>query len=160
MLSLGSNAGDRGRLLESARKNIAETVGPLLLASREYRTEPWGNFAETGPVEPFLNQVVLVETDRNPEEVLNDILRIERRIGRPEHDPEYTTDGQRVYRSRVIDIDILFFDSEIIDTPRLAVPHPRIAQRRFVLEPAAEICPDFQHPVLKISLKELLNSIL
>ncbi|WP_294600609.1 2-amino-4-hydroxy-6-hydroxymethyldihydropteridine diphosphokinase [uncultured Rikenella sp.] len=160
MLSLGSNAGDRSRLLETARQNIAEAVGPIRLASREYRTEPWGNFADTRPVEPFLNQVLVVETLQSPLELLDTLQQIEHRLGRPVHTPEYTPGGQRIYRSRPIDLDILFYDSLVLDTPRLTIPHPQLARRRFVLEPAAEICPEFRHPVLKISLQELLNSIL
>lgn len=160
MLLLGSNRGDRAAILASARSRIAERVGPLVLASREHTTEPWGTFADGEERHPFLNQAVVAETALEPEAVLDAIQQIERELGRPEHVPEYAPDGERLYRDRAIDIDILFYDSEIIETERLTVPHPRLAERRFALEPAAEIWPGFVHPALKISLKELFNSLL
>lgn len=160
MLLLGSNVGDRAAAMASARSRIAHCIGPLVLASREYTTEPWGTFADPQERHSFLNQAVVAETALAPEAVLDVIQQIERELGRPEHRPEYGDAGERVYRARTIDIDILFYDSEIIDTERLTVPHPRLPERRFALEPAAEIWPDYTHPGLKISLKELFNSIL
>ncbi|WP_370649002.1 2-amino-4-hydroxy-6-hydroxymethyldihydropteridine diphosphokinase [uncultured Rikenella sp.] len=160
LLSLGSNADEPERLLAAARQQIAETLGPILLASREYQTEPWGTFSDTRPVNPFLNQVLLLQTTASPLRLLDTLQQIEHRLGRPAHLPEYTPDGQRLYQSRPIDLDILFYDSLILDTPRLTIPHPQIPRRHFVLRPAAEICPDFLHPLLKISLQELLNSLL
>lgn len=160
MLLLGGNIGDRAAVLAVARSRISAAIGPLLQISREYETEPWGVFADGEKQQPFLNQAVVAETDAAPEEVLDAIQQIERELGRPEHRSEYGTGGKRIYRSRTIDIDILFYDSEIIDTERLKVPHPRLAERLFALEPAAEIRPEYVHPGLKISLKELFNSIL
>lgn len=160
MLLLGSNRGDRVSILASARLFIADRVGPVVLVSREYETEPWGTFAAGEERHPFMNQAVVVETTLEPETVLDAIQQIERELGRPEHVPEYASDGNRLYRDRTVDIDILFYDSEIIDTERLTVPHPRLAERRFALEPAAGIWPDYVHPALKISLKELFNSLL
>lgn len=160
MLLLGGNLGDRAALFAAARLRIEDAVGPVVAASREYETEPWGTFAEGEEPQPFLNQAVIVRTSLGPEEVLEAIQRIERELGRPEHAPEYGAGGGRIYRGRPIDIDILFYDSEIIDTERLTIPHPRLAERRFALEPAAEIRPDYVHPGLNISLKELFNSLL
>lgn len=160
MLLLGSNQGSRAAVLAAARLRIAASVGPVVLASREYATEPWGTFAEGERTHPFLNQAVVAETVLGPEAVLNAIQQIERELGRPDHRPEYSENGERVYRERTIDIDILFYDSEIIDTKRLTVPHPRLPERLFALVPAAEIWPDYTHPSLKISLKELFNSLL
>lgn len=160
MFLLGSNQGDRTAILTAARLHIAERVGPVILASREYETEPWGAFAAGEEQRPFLNQAVVSGTALEPEAVLDAIQQIERELGRPDHRSEYATDGRRLYRSRTIDIDILFYDSEIINTERLTIPHPRLAERRFALEPAAEIWPDYRHPILKISLKELFNSLL
>ena len=156
LLSLGSNADEPERLLAAARQQIAETLGPILLASREYQTEPWGTFSDTRPVNPFLNQVLLLQTTASPLHLLDTLQQIEHRLGRPPHHPQ----GQRLYQSRPIDLDILFYDTLILDTPRLTIPHPQIPRRHFVLRPAAEICPDFLHPLLKISLQELLNSLL
>lgn len=160
LLSLGSNVGDRDRMFRDARQQIAESVGPVVQASSEYQTEPWGTFAGDNRPEPFLNQVLAVETDREPLDLLDTLQQIEHRLGRPSHQPEYAPDGQRLYRSRTIDIDILFYDTLVLDIPRLTVPHPRIAERRFLLEPAVQIWPRYRHPVLKISLEELLNSFL
>ncbi len=160
LLLLGSNLGDRTEKLASARSLLLPSVGPVVQASREYETEPWGDFAGGETPGPFLNQAIAVETALGPEAVLDAIQQIERELGRPEHRPEYAPGGKRLYHDRAIDVDILFYDSEIIDTNRLTVPHPRLAERRFALEPAAEIWPDYVHPSLKISLKELFNSIL
>lgn len=160
MLLLGGNQGDRAAVFAAARLRIVAMVGPVTLASREYETEPWGTFVEGERTHPFLNQAVVSETVLEPEAVLDAIQQIERELGRPDHRPEYSEGGERVYRGRTIDIDILFYDSEIIGTERLTVPHPRLPERLFALEPAAEIWPDYTHPGLKISLKELFNSLL
>lgn len=161
LLLLGSNLGDRTEVLASARSLLLQRVGPVVRASREYETEPWGDFAEGGAVQPFLNQAVEVETCLAAEALLDATQRIERDSGRAAHEPEYDpANGTRLYRARTLDIDLLFYDSAVIDTPRLTVPHPRLAERRFALEPAAELWPDYLHPVLKISLKELFNSLL
>lgn len=160
MLLLGSNQGDRAAVLAAARSLIADRIGPVVLASREYVTEPWGIFAEGGEQHPFLNQAIVARTVLGSGGALDAVQQIERELGRPQHSPEYTPDGVRLYRSRTIDIDILFYDSEIIETKRLKVPHPRLSERRFALEPAAEIWPRYVHPTLKISLKELFNSLL
>ena len=160
MLLLGSNLGDRAAVFAAARLRIGETVGPLVAVSREYETEPWGTFAAGERQFPFLNQAVVARTGLSAFGVLEAIQQIERELGRPVHDSEYVPGGERLYRSRTIDIDILFFDSEVIDTERLVVPHPRFPERRFAVEPAAEIWPEFVHPALKISLKDLFNSLL
>lgn len=160
VLLLGGNLGDREAILASARAEIEAGIGPVVRASREYASAPWGAFAEGDAQGMFLNQALLVETALGPEEVLDAVQRIERRLGRLEHDADFGADGRRLYRDRTIDIDILFYDVETIDNKRLTVPHPRLCERRFALEPAAEICPDFVHPALKISLKELFNSLL
>lgn len=161
LLLLGSNLGDRAERLASARSLLLQSVGPVVQASREYETEPWGTFAGGETPGPFLNQAIAVETALGPEALLDATQRIERALGRSDHRPEYdAATGGRLYHARPIDIDILFYDSDVIATERLAVPHPRLPERRFALEPAAEIWPDYVHPALKISLKELFNSIL
>lgn len=161
LLLTGSNLGDRAEALTFARSRVAETAGRVVQASREYETAPWGSFADGGERHPFLNQAIAVETLLTPEALLDAIQRIEHESGRPLHEAEFApATGTRLYRSRTLDIDILFYDSAVIDTPRLTVPHPRLAERRFAAEPAAEIWPDYVHPVLKITLKELFNSFL
>ena len=161
MLLLGSNLGDRTEVLASARSRLAVEAGRVTALSREYETAPWGTFVAGEPHEPFLNQAVAVETALSATALLDATQRIERALGRSDHRSEYDpATGDRLYRSRTLDIDLLFYDSAVIDTPRLTVPHPRLSERRFALEPAAEIWPEYLHPTLKISLKELFNSLL
>lgn len=160
LLLLGSNLGSREAVLTTARELIAERVGLVAAESACCETEPEGHFADEESVEPFLNQALVVETRLSPMEVLEATQAIEQELGRPAHTPEYTADGERIYRARAIDIDILLWGSEIFENERLAIPHPRFHVRRFALEPAVQIAPDWVHPSLKINLKELLNLLL
>ena len=160
LLLLGSNLGPREAVLTAARGLIAEWVGVLVAESACCETVPEGRFVETEPVEPFLNQALVVETRLSPLEVLDATQAIEQELGRPAHAPEYAVDGERIYRARAIDIDILLYDAEIVENERLTIPHPRFHERRFALEPAVQIAPHWVHPSLKINLKELLNSFL
>lgn len=141
----GSNSGNREFFLEAALELIQEKVGSLIDSSGLYETEPWGFEAEQN----FLNQVWLVESTLEPLLVLQQLLQIEEQLGRV-RDP----DGG--YSSRVIDLDILYFDDLIIDLPELTVPHPRIQDRNFVLQPLCEILPDMIHPVFNKTNTELL----
>jgi 2-amino-4-hydroxy-6-hydroxymethyldihydropteridine diphosphokinase len=97
----------------------------------------------------FLNQVVLVESQLTNEELLQEIYELEEFYGRER--------GTQGYVSREMDIDVLFIGNEVIATEKLQVPHPRMQERRFVLEPMAEIAADFIHPVLQLSTAELLK---
>lgn len=165
VLILGSNQGEREALLSYAVRKIEERIGKIVRLSRVYETEPWGTFnagcgADGRSTPSFLNQALIVKTDLSPEEVLDTVQQVEQELGRPQHKADRAADGQRIYRDRTIDIDILFYDHLILDTEWLQIPHPQIPNRRFVLEPLAEICPDFVHPVLKISVKDLFNSFL
>jgi len=142
-LSLGSNLHDRERNLLLAIKKINERCGTVIEVSSLYQTGPWG--MQNQP--EFLNQVIEVESDYSPHELLQKVLVIEKEMGRkpaPRWGP------------RVIDIDILFFNDAIIDSPRLIIPHPEIQNRRFVLAPMEEIAPDYVHPGLRKSIRELL----
>ena len=147
ILLLGGNQGHRRRMLTSARNQIELHAGRMLEQSSLYETEPWGFQAKQN----FLNQVVVIETTCQPRELLEMLLDIEKELGR-----ETAAPGSG-YSSRVIDIDILFYDEQIIDTPSLQVPHPQLHKRRFTLEPLREVAPDLLHPVLQKTTTQLLN---
>ncbi len=144
-LSLGSNSGPREVMLKEARQKLTERVGVLIRKSKIYETEPWGFHAK----QTFLNQVVLLETTLPPYVVLDKILEIESELGR-------IRDHTHRYRSRTIDIDILYYDDLVIKELDLCIPHPELENRRFILHPLTEIAPRFIHPVLKKSNQELM----
>jgi 2-amino-4-hydroxy-6-hydroxymethyldihydropteridine diphosphokinase len=142
-LLTGGNEGDRYRNMQQARTNIEHICGQLLQVSSLYETAPWGKTDQAD----FLNQVLLIETKWNPRELLQAILQIEEKGGRV-----------RTFKNapRTIDIDILFYNHRVIEETGLRIPHPRIADRRFVLEPLNEISPAFEHPVLHKTIHQLL----
>jgi 2-amino-4-hydroxy-6-hydroxymethyldihydropteridine diphosphokinase len=142
-LLTGGNEGDRYRNMQQARTNIEHICGQLLQVSSLYETAPWGKTDQAD----FLNQVLLVETKMSARELMQAIFLIEEKGGRI-----------RTVKNapRTIDIDILFYDQLILEEPGLSIPHPRVAERRFVLEPLNEISPAFMHPVLKKTVHQLL----
>ena len=142
--------GDKAGFLAQARRMIALRIGRITGESAVYESEPWGFTAD----ERFLNQVLTAETALEPLQVLDEVLQIESTMGRRRKEP-VSVAGNRVYESRPIDIDILFFDDLVVDTPRLTIPHPSIAEREFVLIPLREILADYVHPVLKKPIREL-----
>jgi 2-amino-4-hydroxy-6-hydroxymethyldihydropteridine diphosphokinase len=144
-LSLGSNVGDRGAQLRDAQARLA-AAGRLVAASSLYETEP----VEFAPQPWFLNCAVALETGKTPQQLMAEILAIEKEMGR-----------QRVQKKgpRSIDIDILLFDDTIVDSKDLTVPHPAMQRRRFVLEPLEEIAPELLHPVLKKTIRELSEAL-
>lgn len=157
-LLIGGNQGDRRRLIEQATVLIQERIGTVAALSSLYETEPWGDFETEGgerKPENFLNQALLVDTSLNAHEILCEALSIEAALGRVRP----TTSHPRKYHSRPMDIDLIFFNDEVIDTPDLTIPHPRMHLRRFVLEPLAEIMPDYRHPLLKKTVKEMLHEV-
>jgi 2-amino-4-hydroxy-6-hydroxymethyldihydropteridine diphosphokinase len=144
-LSLGSNVGDRTGNLRSAIAAL-EQVGRVKAVSSFYETEPVALAAQPW----FLNCAVAVETELMPRQLLSRVLAIEQSLGRRRLQPK---------GPRNIDIDILLFGSSVIETAQLTVPHPAMHERRFVLEPLAEIAPEARHPVFKRSVREMLAAL-
>jgi 2-amino-4-hydroxy-6-hydroxymethyldihydropteridine diphosphokinase len=144
-LALGTNLGDRMANLAAARQALAPDV-TVLAESPIYETPPWG--VADQPM--FLNQVVAARTDLAPLGLLALLKRLETEMGR--------RPGVR-YGPRLIDMDILFYDDHIIHEPGLDIPHLRVPERAFVLVPLADLAPDLHHPVLGVSVSELLAKI-
>jgi len=145
-LLLGSNIGNKVDYLHKAIDLIHSNVGDVLNRSSIYETEPWGFDCN----EFFLNQVLEVKSDLDPNQILIRILAIEKKLGREREFP--------VYQQRSIDIDILFIDNLIIKENNLEIPHPRIHLRKFALIPLNEIASDIVHPVLHKKISELIIS--
>ena len=145
LLSLGSNIGDRASHLREAIEAL-RGLGDVTAISSFYETEP----IEFTRQPWFLNCAVMLETEKLPKPLLAAVLRIERAMGR-----KRTIDKG----PRVMDIDILLFGSSIINTAQLTVPHPALHERRFVLEPLAEIAPDARHPVFHKTVTELRDAL-
>ena len=145
-LLLGSNLGDRFYFLREAVKLIGSTIAPVVKISSIYETEAWGKTDEPN----YLNQVLMLYTDISAEVILQKILDIEKSFGR---------ERKEKWGARTIDIDILFYDQQVINTNDLTVPHPRLHLRRFTLEPLAEISPDLYHPILLQTILELKNKL-
>lgn len=139
--------GDKNEIFAQACLLINNRCGRIVAVSSAYESEPWGFEAE----EWFLNRLIVVETDLEPEEMLRQLLEIEKELGRVRH-PE--AEG---YTSRTADLDILYFGNRITVSDNLIVPHPRLHQRRFALVPLCELVPDFVHPVFHLTQAELLE---
>ena len=143
----GSNMGDKNQIFAQACLLINNRCGRIVAVSSAYESEPWGFEAE----EWFLNRLVIVETELEPEEMMQQLLDIEAELGRVRH-PD--ADG---YTSRTVDLDILYYGSRIVLTDSLTIPHPRLHQRRFALLPLCELAPQLVHPAFNFTQTELLR---
>ncbi len=146
-LLFGSNQGDKLQLLEQACTYVNNRCGMLVERSSLYNSEPWGFEAE----EWFLNVLLVVETELDPDTLMDRLLDIERELGRVRH-PEI--EG---YTSRTVDLDILYYGDQIVRTAKVTAPHPRLPERRFALMPLCELVPDFLHPESGLSQQQLLE---
>ncbi len=145
-LLLGSNLGNRQLFLKSAIELIEAEIAPVSIASGIYETKSWGK--QDAP--DYLNQVLLLETSLPAQTILSRILNIEKVLGRQRNEK---------WGSRTIDIDILFYGDAIINETGLHVPHPELHNRRFTMEPLAEIAPDFVHPVFNKNTLTIKNEL-
>ena len=143
-LLIGGNVGNRLKNLREARKQITVKCGMIVKQSAIYETAAWGKTDQAS----FLNQVVLVETELSAREVLDRILKAEMEMGRMRNEK---------FGPRTIDIDILFFNDDIIHEEGLTVPHPQLHLRKFALEPMNEIAADLKHPVTGKTINEMLE---
>ena len=150
ILSIGTNIGDRKRNIENAVKALGE-IGKVTAISPIYTSEPWGFESENG----FYNIALILESDLSPLDLLQETQRIEKELGR-------TAKTTTEYADRVIDIDIIDYDNQIIKISRqstvnslLTLPHPLMHLRNFVLYPLADIAPEWVHPILKLTTLEL-----
>lgn len=146
-LGIGTNIGNKKKNITDATIIIGSVMGEIRALSSLYETEPWGYESPN----TFLNAVIQIETEIEPQKCLDIAKAIEREMGRV-----HTKEG---YEDRIIDIDILFYDDTIYHSENLTIPHPLIEQRDFVLRPMAEIAPEFRHPISKETMKNLLHEL-
>jgi 2-amino-4-hydroxy-6-hydroxymethyldihydropteridine diphosphokinase len=144
-IGIGSNLGDKEGNCKTAIERLSENGITVKKTSSPYRTKPWG--VEDQP--DFVNMAVKAETNINPSELLPILKTIEKEMGRQ--------DGVR-WGPRLIDLDLLFYDDLVISCDELAIPHPLLHKREFVLLPLAEIAAEFVHPVLKATIKQLAGN--
>lgn len=145
-LSLGANLGDRAANLRAALASL-KGLGEVVATSSFYETEP---VDVEGAQRWFLNCAVGITTELSPSQLLAGVMSLELRLGR-------LREGRRA--PRTLDIDILLFGAMVIQTPELSIPHPEMHRRRFVLEPLVEIAPEVRHPVLNVTVTELLKGL-
>lgn len=148
--------GDVKDTLRRAQQEINKQLGIILRCSHNYESKAWG-FTSS---ENFYNQAIILDTDLSPEELLEGVMSIEQQLGRDRQEEARVKElsGER-YAARKIDIDILFYDDEVIDTPTLTIPHPLIQNRDFVLRPLNEIAPDKIHPTLRKTIRTLFEEL-
>jgi len=146
ILSIGSNQGDKRRNIKECIILIHQEVATVIKTSKLYQTPSWGFQSE-----PFYNCALLVHTDKTPEKLLEKILLVERKLGR-------TRTNSDTYQDRKIDIDIISIDQQVIQTSSLSVPHPKMQDRLFVLQPLEDLQTEFVHPIFKKNITELLEN--
>ena len=144
-IGLGSNLGERESMLHAAAEALQPEVQPIA-SSHIYETPPWGFLEQP----PFLNQVIQARTTLSAQATLEKLKLIEKHMGRIQNFR---------YGPRAIDLDILFFNDEIIESDGLTVPHPELPARAFVLIPLQEIAPELVHPVLKKTVREMAEEL-
>lgn len=142
-LLTGGNIGDRKKNLKAAANSIEKEAGHIVAISGMYETAAWGKTDQAA----FLNQCIAIETNFDAQSLLKILLKIEKEMGRHR---------EVKYGPRTLDIDILFYNNDIINTDSLIIPHPQMINRRFALAPLAEIAPAIIHPVFKKSIQDLL----
>ncbi len=145
-LLLGANKGAKFLNMETAFQLVEEKAGKCSSSSSTYETAAWGNREQPD----FLNRVMCIETTLSPIDLLRTVLLIEEQLGRIRTEEKW--------QERIMDIDILFYNEEVIDLHELQVPHPYLHERKFVMIPLAEIASDLEHPLLKKTISELLAS--
>ena len=143
LIGLGSNEGNRTANLALAHRLLSRNIGIVLKESPIYQTEPWGGVEQA----PYYNQVLWVKTVRSLEDAFRKCQILEQKMGR-----------QRLQKwgPRVIDVDVLYYNQEQVNTATLTVPHRHLHERRFVLQPLCDIAPDYRHPILNQTTTELL----
>ena len=146
ILSIGSNQGNRLENIERCLQLIHQKVGTVLKVSRLYETPAWGFESDA-----FYNCALVLHTSSSAHKILTQVLKIEKELGRVRMD-------ELGYQSRIIDIDLIAFDSVIVDSEKLQIPHPLMQNRRFVLLPMQDLNLDWEHPVLKKTISELIGS--
>lgn len=142
ILLLGTNLGDRWHQLAKCKEEVEVWIGMIVKSSSIYETEAWGN----GDQAAFYNQAIEVQCSDSPSELLGKILSIEKKMGRIRLEE---------WGPRLIDIDILYIEDQVVSLPHLTVPHPLLSERRFALIPLVEQWPGFVHPVLQKTNREL-----
>lgn len=153
-IGIGTNLGDRIANYHEALERIGKLRQTRIVRqSSIYETDPVGDV-----IGPFLNGAIEVETEYSADALMSQLLSIERAMGRKR--VRMPKGAARVkYKPRIIDLDLLFFNNEMIDTPKLTVPHPRVQERRFVLVPMSELAPALIHPRLNATISELLAGL-
>ncbi len=142
-LIIGGNLGDRVRNLKHCIQHIETHIGQIMHSSAIYETASWGKTDNPA----YLNQVLQIQTTLSPQELIQTCLKIEHMMGRQRTE---------IWASRIIDIDILFYNQQIIQEQNLTIPHPYLHQRRFTLLPLCDVAKDFIHPILQKSIHTLL----